>query len=178
MKSHQISNKSHIGFASEKSPWNPPERSPILFILFFMSICPFKHHEIHHHEVTWLVVWTPLKNISQLGWLFPIYGKIKNVPNHQPVTICALKSPSKFPWTVAAPVAAAADHHSRPRGWRLRPSNCWSLLGLDGKPSWDDVMNILDIVDIWYICIYWKWKWKWCDMILKMIWYDMIYIYI
>ena len=32
----------------------------------------------------WLVVWTPLKNISQLGWLFPIYGKIKNVPNHQP----------------------------------------------------------------------------------------------
>ena len=25
----------------------------------------------------WLVVSTPLKNISQLGWLFPIYGKIK-----------------------------------------------------------------------------------------------------
>ena len=32
----------------------------------------------------WLVVWTPLKNISHLGWLFPIYGKIKNGPNHQP----------------------------------------------------------------------------------------------
>ena len=32
----------------------------------------------------WLVVSTPLKNIGQLGWLFPIYGKIKNVPNHQP----------------------------------------------------------------------------------------------
>ena len=31
------------------------------------------------------MVWTPPKNISQLGWLFPIYGKIKNVPNHQPV---------------------------------------------------------------------------------------------
>ena len=30
----------------------------------------------------WLVVSTPLKNISQLGWLFPKYGKIKNVPNH------------------------------------------------------------------------------------------------
>ena len=43
----------------------------------------------------WLVVWTPLKNISQLGWLFPIYGKIKNVPNHQPVqdgyTVCIAK---------------------------------------------------------------------------------------
>ena len=32
---------------------------------------------------TWLVVSTPLKNISQLGWFFPIYGKIKHVPNHQ-----------------------------------------------------------------------------------------------
>jgi len=30
---------------------------------------------------------TPLKNISQLGLLFPIYGKIKNVQNHQPVYI-------------------------------------------------------------------------------------------
>ena len=35
-------------------------------------------------EYNWLVVSTPLKNISQLGLLFPIYGKIKNVPNHQP----------------------------------------------------------------------------------------------
>ena len=32
----------------------------------------------------WLVVSTTLKNISQLGWLFPIYGTIKHVPNHQP----------------------------------------------------------------------------------------------
>ena len=31
----------------------------------------------------WLVVSTPLNNISQLGWLLPIYGKIRNVPNHQ-----------------------------------------------------------------------------------------------
>ena len=37
--------------------------------------------------IIWLVVWTPLKNISQLGWLFPIYGKIKNVPNRQPVNV-------------------------------------------------------------------------------------------
>ena len=28
--------------------------------------------------------------ISQLGWLFPIYGKIKNVPNHQPVSVIAI----------------------------------------------------------------------------------------
>ena len=31
----------------------------------------------------WLVVSTPLKNISQREALFPIYGKIKHVPNHQ-----------------------------------------------------------------------------------------------
>ena len=35
----------------------------------------------------WLVVWTPLRSISQLGsgLLFPIYGKIENSPNHQTV---------------------------------------------------------------------------------------------
>ena len=35
--------------------------------------------------VFWLVVSTPLRNIiySHLGLWFPIYGKIKNVPNHQ-----------------------------------------------------------------------------------------------
>ena len=27
------------------------------------------------------MVSTPLKNISQLGWLFPVYGKIKHVPH-------------------------------------------------------------------------------------------------
>ena len=30
---------------------------------------------------------TPLKNINRLGLLFPIYGKIKSVPNHQPVIV-------------------------------------------------------------------------------------------
>ena len=29
------------------------------------------------HYLTWLVIWTHLKNISQLRWLSPIYGKIK-----------------------------------------------------------------------------------------------------
>ena len=35
---------------------------------------------------SWLVVSTPLKNMSSsVGMMkFPIYGKIKNVPNHQP----------------------------------------------------------------------------------------------
>jgi hypothetical protein len=37
------------------------------------------------------MVSTPLKNISHLGSVFPIiYGKIKNVPNHQPDTISTI----------------------------------------------------------------------------------------
>ena len=50
----------------------------------------------------WLVVWTPLKNISQLGWLFPIYGKTKNVPNHQPdktsCSCCLFHVSCSNPW--------------------------------------------------------------------------------
>jgi hypothetical protein len=45
------------------------------------------HVGLTHGHKSWLVVSTPLKNISQLGLLFPIYGKIKNVPNHQPESI-------------------------------------------------------------------------------------------
>jgi hypothetical protein len=37
----------------------------------------------------------PSENISQLGLLFPIYGKTKNVPNHQPeYDMCPSCSPS------------------------------------------------------------------------------------
>ena len=45
---------------------------------------------VDDYDYFWLVVWTPLKNISQLGLLFPIYGKIKHVPNHQPDFVCIL----------------------------------------------------------------------------------------
>ena len=47
-------------------------------------------------KLYWLVVSIPLKNISQLGWLFPIYGKIKNVPNHQPVYHCSIETNGFF----------------------------------------------------------------------------------
>ena len=43
--------------------------------------------------LAWLVVSTPLKNMRQLGLLFPIYGKIKNVPNHQPVAYIPYMDP-------------------------------------------------------------------------------------
>ena len=38
-------------------------------------------------HIFWLVVSTPLKNISQLGWLFPIYGKIKMFQTTNPYYI-------------------------------------------------------------------------------------------
>ena len=57
---------------------------------FHGLVCQNRHLRIA--RLIWLVVSTPLKNISQFGLLFPIYiyiyGQIKNVPNHQPVMVC------------------------------------------------------------------------------------------
>jgi hypothetical protein len=60
----------------------------------------------------WLVVLTILKNISQWEGLFPIYyGKIKNIPNHQPdmfnicimyiyICVCVRQRTTKSPTNV------------------------------------------------------------------------------
>ena len=45
-----------------------------------------KHSMFGFTRIDWLVVSPHLKNISQLGWFFPLYGKIQHVPNHQPDT--------------------------------------------------------------------------------------------
>ena len=81
----QLHRRKHIGLSGVSSTWPggiQPEPHKDLF------------RPIHNQQYTnnkclliyycWLVVSTPLKNISQLGLLFPICGKIKNVPNHQP----------------------------------------------------------------------------------------------
>ena len=41
----------------------------------FLVFVRFWHHKLQEIIISWLVVSTPLKYISQLGWLFPIYGK-------------------------------------------------------------------------------------------------------
>ena len=48
---------------------------------------------------------TPLKNTSQLGWLFPIYG-IKHVPNHQSVMVYISNSSHRLEkfWYLESPV--------------------------------------------------------------------------
>ena len=69
--------------------WDFPRktgRNMDMFIMFAVFAGDFEWKGCSLGNILcWLVVWTPLKNISQLGWLFPIYGKIKHVPNHQPV---------------------------------------------------------------------------------------------
>ena len=60
---------------------HPSWRSVMTWFVWILAV-----PQIHAYHY-WLVVWTPVKNISQLGWLFPIYGKIKHVPNHQPVMV-------------------------------------------------------------------------------------------
>ena len=76
------------------------------------------------YESWWLmVVDRPLWKIwvRQLGWLFPIYGEIKNVPNHQPVLIsfcpwiprnCLGSSKAAFTMDLAAASAASLEETS------------------------------------------------------------------
>ena len=40
---------------------------------------------------------------SQLGWLFPTYGKIEKVPNHQPDTLVISYSHGKSPFLIGKP---------------------------------------------------------------------------
>ena len=88
---------------------------PLLLGLSYVSLWKLPYGHI------WLVVSTPLKNISQLGWLFPIYGEIKNVPNHQPVLIsfcpwiprnCLGSSKAAFTMDLAAASAASLEETS------------------------------------------------------------------
>ena len=108
--------------------------------------------------IYWLVVWTPLKNTSQLGWLFPIYGKIKNVPNYQPVYIYILltfymirnmcvfrvnpspRNRGEIPWCPGGPCSTTIStflcRDSRLRGWQ----NMTALMGHQPYPMTDPVV--------------------------------------
>ena len=66
----------------------------------------------------WLVVDLPLWKIwvRPLGWLFPIYGQIKNVPNHQPVFVGVMnlwflaKNHMRFFLKIRAPLFTIGCH--------------------------------------------------------------------
>ena len=90
----------------------------------------------------------PLENISQLGLLFTIYVKTKNVPNHQPVyiRICTSEARNNFILIIITIIVGINHIHkhtllSSPsplRNWRKqrekRPPRCGFFLRT-GKPS-------------------------------------------
>ena len=97
------------GLRHQKGPWEiccertkwpieiddfPSYKPP--FIRDFPWLCSITRWYIQYHSLVggWP---TPLKNMSQLGWLFPIFGKIQNVPNHQPDSVL---SDVKHVWKV------------------------------------------------------------------------------
>ena len=65
-----------------------------------MALCGLPNEDLWAmEEHIWLVVSTPLKNISQIGSSSQLLGKIKHVPNHQP----DIYSKSQhMPWTFQA----------------------------------------------------------------------------
>ena len=132
---------------------------------------------ISDYITIWLVVWTPLKNISQLGWLFPIYGKIKNVPNHQPAISISIYSSSKISCSAscfhpicvplgslsrrcqASPALSAAFTKPAPRETRhcardwagFRRENPGKTLGKPLEKSWENGQSH-------QICVVKSWK--------------------
>ena len=98
--------------------------------LIFMYLSPNQRNG----NICWLVVWTPLKNIIQLGWLLPIYGKIKNDPNHQPVWYgwkCESRAGQKHqPSHFGRPVGCSisGDQNMKMVGtWFLGGSELWAM---------------------------------------------------
>ena len=73
-------------------------------------------------------------DISQLGWLFPIYGKINHVPNHQPDLVCWLPLPNHR--------ATYMNHQWM--GWGqgcLECLTCWFTVAQRVRPPSDQCTN-------------------------------------
>ena len=97
----------------ETSTYVQPTTPAAIYIFFHYVYHMFPCFSCFYH--IWLVVSTPLKNSSQLGWLFPIYGKIKNGPNHQPVTFhCGFPTIHQSLRPTGAPSAGVDDAQEWP----------------------------------------------------------------
>ena len=66
--------------------FKPPQESSMMVIFPARET---KKHSKSPASWIWLVggFTSSEKYVSQLGWSFPIYGKIKHIPNHQPVSL-------------------------------------------------------------------------------------------
>ena len=98
------------------------------------------------------MVSTPLKNISQLG-LFPIYGKLKHVPNHQPLISRAFSAifdettgygEQKNPGASLQFAAATASRQSKGQPWDAQPQKSDEVLYPDGDDSYTIKVTISD----------------------------------
>ena len=67
---------------------------------------PWCGHDFSRKKIGWLVVGPPLWKIwKSIGMMkFPIYGKIKNVPNHQPVSYWVYNQWKIYQFTNFCPV--------------------------------------------------------------------------
>ena len=93
------------------------------------------------------MVSTPLKNISQLGWLLPIYGK--KVPNHQPVDVSTFKK--TLNWIVTNFVKYCRGHHLAAKRWRMVITKMVGINVTSGKHM---VRQAMQIWSNQYIYIY------------------------
>ena len=79
------------------SPVSWPCGGILLLPLALLGWCCAAFRSWPKRQTGWWLSPTPLKNMkvyeSQLGWLFPIYGSMKNVPNHQPASVLRLGEP-------------------------------------------------------------------------------------
>ena len=65
------------------------------YIPYIPIIYPMVLGHYHSHHIIWLVVSTPLKNISQIGSSSQLLGENKiHVPNHQPVMVSSYPYPA------------------------------------------------------------------------------------
>ena len=145
--------------------------SPIPFgTMNEIEVLPDFYLHRYHRLVTfiWLVVSTPLKNISQLGWLFPIYGKIENVPNHQPVmytiNISWARKTSPVPWRAApARCKGRFDEFIQVLGSLKSPTN--RHLGMGGWYFMDGLCMFMHV----YGCLWTVYHWKTSSLLWQII---------
>ena len=96
---------------------------------------------------------------SQLGWFFPIYGKIKNVPNHQPENVIWILSvaPNGSPvYWEHSPGSSSKKPRKDLLWWltlgmnyQVDPSSTWTMHGkwhsLIGKSSINGVFPMVNM---------------------------------
>ena len=123
----------------------------------------------------WWLTYPSEKYESQLGWLFPIYGKIKNVPNHQPVNESSCENTPHVPhstffghvlkrfWNDALKVAFSSAvfrgrlKHPQSAAWQLWDTlgNFKSSLIYSSSPMVDLLGFLYPIINLSIAC--WAW---------------------